>query len=119
LEQSFVQTAAKTFGQFDDLFVAQQTHDVSRAVVHSPAVITAFEVLLDPTSELRCEIPFQVIGQLLSQLIAIDFYNTGFARHEYHRSIGCHNAKKVTLAIIFVRQPTFETFATLLNPTAT
>jgi len=79
LEQSLVQTAAKTFGQFDDLFVAQQTHDVSQAVVHSPAVITAFEVLLNPTSELRREITFQIVGQLLSDLIAIDFYDTRFA----------------------------------------
>ena len=31
----------------------------------------------------------------------------------------CRDAKKVTLAIIFVRQLTFETFVTLLNPTAT
>jgi len=79
LEQSFVQTAAKTFGQFDDLFVAQQTHNVSQAVVHGPAVITAFEVLLNATSELRREITFQIVGQLLSDLIAIDFYDTRFA----------------------------------------
>jgi hypothetical protein len=119
LEQSFVETAAKPRRQFDDLFVAQQSHYVSQAVVHSPAVITAFEVLLNPTPELRLEIAFQIVGQLLSDLIAIDFYDTRFAGHEYHRSIGCRNAKKVTLAIIFVHQPTLETFATLLNPTAT
>lgn len=77
------------------------------------------KVLLDPQSELRREIALQVIRQLPSDLIAIDFYNSWFARHEYHRSIGCRNAKKVTLAIIFTRQLSFETFATLLNPTAT
>jgi hypothetical protein len=79
LEQSCVQTAAKTSGQFDDLFVAQQTHNVSQAVVHSPAVITAFEVLLNPTSELGREITFQIVGQLPSDLIAIDFYDARFA----------------------------------------
>jgi hypothetical protein len=40
-------------------------------------------------------------------------------RHEYHRSVGCRDATKVTRAIIFARQLSFETFATLLNPTAT
>jgi hypothetical protein len=82
-------------------------------------VITALKVLLDLKPELRCEIALQVIGQLLADLIAIDFDETQFARHKYHRSIGCRNAKKVTLAIIFARQPSFETFVTLLNPTAT
>ena len=71
--------AAKTFGQFDNLFVPQQTHNVSQAVVYSPAVIAAFEVFLDPTSELRREITFKIVGQLPSDLIAIDFYDTRFA----------------------------------------
>jgi len=114
-----VQTLAEAFGQFDHLFVAQQAHDVPHAVVHSSAVITAMKVLLDPKSELRHEIALQVIRQLPSDLIAIDFYNSWFARHEYHRSIGWRNAKKVTLAIIFAGQLSFETFTTLLNPTAT
>lgn len=76
-------------------------------------------MLLDGKSELRREITLQVIRQLPSDLTASDFYNTWFARHEYHRSIGCRDAKKVTLAITFARQPSFETFVTLLNPTAT
>ena len=118
-KQSFVQTLAETFGQFDNLFVAQQAHDVPQAVVHSPAVITGLKVLLDPKSELRREIALQVIRQLPADLIAIDFYDSWFARHEYHRSIGCRDAKKVTLAIIFSCQLSFETFVTLLNPTAT
>ena len=54
-------------------------HNVSKAVVTSPAVITAFEVLLNPTSELGREITFQIVGQLPSDLIAIDFYDTRFA----------------------------------------
>jgi hypothetical protein len=114
-----VQTFAEAFGQFDHLFVAQQAHDVPQAVVHSSAVITGMKVLLDPKSELRREIALQVIRQLPSDLIAIGFYNSWFARHEHHRSIGCRNAKNVTLAIIFARQLSFETFVTLLNPTAT
>jgi hypothetical protein len=79
LEQSFVQTEAKTLGQLDDFFVSQQMHNVSQAVVHSPAVITAFEVLFNPMSELRREITFQIVGQLTSDLIAIDFYDARFA----------------------------------------
>jgi hypothetical protein len=79
LEQSFVQAEAKTLGQLDDFFVAQQTHNVSQAVIHSPAVITAFEVLFNPMSELRLEITFQIVGQLPSDLIAIDFYDARFA----------------------------------------
>jgi hypothetical protein len=82
-------------------------------------VITSPKVLLDTTSELRREIALQVIGQLPANLIAIDFYDTWFVRHEYHRSAGCRDATKVTRAIIFARQLSFETFATLLNPTAT
>jgi len=78
-EQSLVQTLAEAFGQFDHLFVAQQAHDVPQAVVHSPAVITAFEVLFNPMSELRREITFQIVGQLPSDLIAIDFYDSWFA----------------------------------------
>jgi len=82
-------------------------------------VITGLKVLLDLKPELRCEIALQVIGQLPADLIAIDFDETQFARHEYHRSVGCCNDKKVTLTIIFSRQLSFETFVTLLNPTAT
>jgi hypothetical protein len=84
-------------------------------------VITGLKVLLDPKSELRREVALQVIRQFPADLIAIDlyFYDTWFARHEYHRSTGCRDAKKVTLAIIFARQLSFETFVTLLNPTAT
>jgi hypothetical protein len=78
-EQSFVQTEAETFGQFDNLFLAQQTHDISQAIVHSPAVITTPEVLLDTESYLRRKITLQIIGQLPSDLIAIDFYDTRFA----------------------------------------
>lgn len=107
------------FGQFDNLFVAQQAHDVSQAVVHSPAVITGLKMLLDPKSELRREIALQVIRQLPADPIAIDFYDSWFRQHEYHRSMGCRDAKKVTLASIFARQLSFETFVTLLNPTAT
>jgi hypothetical protein len=110
---------AEAFGKFDHLFVAQQAHDVPQVVVHSSAVITPLKVLLDPTSELRSEIALQVIRQFPSDLIAVDFYNSWFARHEYHRSIGCRDSKKVTLAITFARQRSFETFVTLLNPTAT
>jgi hypothetical protein len=40
-------------------------------------------------------------------------------RHEYHRSIGCRNAEKVTLALAFAFQLTFETSVTVLNPTVT
>jgi hypothetical protein len=82
-------------------------------------VITGLKVLLDPKSDLRGEIALQVIRQLPADIIAIDFYDTWFARHEYHRSMGCRDAKKVTLAIIFARELSFETFVTLLNPTAT
>jgi hypothetical protein len=99
--------------------VAQQAHDVPQALVHSPAVITSPKVLPDTKSELRREIALQVIGQLPANLIAIDFSDTWFVRHEYHRSVGCRDAKKVTLGIIFARQLTFETFVTVLNPTAT
>lgn len=66
-------------GQLDDFFVSQQTHNVPQAVVYSPAVITAFEVLFNPMSELRREITFQIVGQLPSDLIAIDFYDARFA----------------------------------------
>ena len=118
-KQSFVQTLAEAFGQFDNLFVAQQAHDVPQAVVHSPAVITGLKVLLDTESELRGEIALQVIRQLPADLIAIDFYDSRFARHEYHRCVRCRDAKKVTLGIIFACQLSFETFVTLLNPTAT
>jgi len=78
-KQSFVQTLAEAFWQFDNLFVAQQVHDVSHAVVHSPAVITGLKVLLDTTSELRREIALHVIRQLPADLIAIDFYDSWFA----------------------------------------
>ena len=114
-----MQTLAEAFWQFDNLFVAQQAHDVSQAVVHSPAVITGLKVLLDTKSELRREIVLQVIGQLLADLIAIDFYDSWFVRHEYHRSVGCRDPKKVTPASILAGQLSFETFVTLLNPTAT
>ena len=79
----------------------------------------ALKVIFNLKSELRCEIALQVIRQLPADLIAIDFYDSRFARHEYHRSVGCCNDKKVTLTIIFSRQLSFETFVTLLNPTAT
>jgi hypothetical protein len=92
-KQSFVQTLAEAFGQFDNLFVAQQAHDVPQAVVHSPAVITGLKVLLDTKSEVRGEIALQVIRQLPADLIAIDFYYSRFARHEYHRSMGCRDAQ--------------------------
>lgn len=118
-KQSLVQTLAEAFGQFDHLFVAQQAHDVPQAVVHSSALITGMKVLLDPKSELRREIALQVIRQLPSDLMAIDFCDNWFGRHEYHRSIGCCDAKQVTLAILCARQRSFETFVTLLNPTAT
>jgi hypothetical protein len=72
-KQSFVQTLAEAFGQFDHLFFAQQLHDVPQAVVNGPAVITSLKVRLDTKSELRCEIALQVIGQLPGYLIAIDF----------------------------------------------
>ena len=118
-KQSFVKTLAEAFGQFDNLFVAQQAHDVPQSVVHSPAVITGLKVLLDPKSEVRREIALDVIGQLPPDLIAIDFYETRFARHEHHRSMGCRDDKKETLVVILARQLSFETFVTLLNPTAT
>jgi hypothetical protein len=118
-KQSFVQTLAEAFGQFDSLLVAQQAHDVPQAVVHSLAVITGLKVLLDTKPEARGEIALQVIRQLPADQIAIDFYNSRFARHQYHRSMGCRDAQKVTLAIIFARHLSFETFVTLLNPTAT
>ena len=118
-KQSLVQTLAEAFGQFDHLFVAQQAHDVPQAVVHSSALITGMKALLDPKSELRREIALQVIRQLPSDLIAIDFYSSWFARHEYHRSLGCRDTQKVTLAIIFACQLSFETFVSLLNPTST
>jgi formate-dependent phosphoribosylglycinamide formyltransferase (GAR transformylase) len=82
-------------------------------------VITGLKVLLDPKSEVRREIALDVIGQLPLDLIAIDFYETRFARHEHHRSMGCRDGKKETLAVILARQLSFETFVTLLNPTAT
>jgi len=100
-KQSLVQTMAETLRQFDKLFVSQQAHDVPELVVHSPAVITPSMVFLDPKPELRRHIALQVIGQLSLDLIAVDLYETRFARHEYHRSIRCRNTKKVTLAIIF------------------
>jgi len=78
-KQSFVQTLAEALGQFDNLFVAQQAHDVPQAVVHSPAVITGLKVLLDTKSELRREIALHVIRQLPADLIAIDFYDSWFA----------------------------------------
>ncbi|MGC2195122.1 MAG: hypothetical protein WA628_10640 [Terriglobales bacterium] len=87
-----MQTLSEAFGQFDNLFVAQQVHDVPQALVHSPAVITSPKVLPDTKSELRREIALQVIGQLPANLIAIDFYDW-FVRHEYHRSMGCRDAK--------------------------
>jgi hypothetical protein len=67
---------AEAFWQFYNLFVTQQAHDVSQAVVHSPAVITGLKVLLDTKFELRREIALNVIGQLPAYLIAIDFYGT-------------------------------------------
>jgi hypothetical protein len=82
-------------------------------------VITSPKLLPDTKSELRREIAFQVIGQFPANLITIDFYDTWFVRHEYHWSVGCRDARKVTLAIVFARQLSFETFVTLLNPTAT
>ena len=114
-----VETPAETFRQLENAFAAQQPHNVPQAVIHSPAVITGLKVLFDPKSELRREIALQVIRQLPADLIVIDFYDTWFVRHEYHRSVGCRDATKVTLAIIFARQLSFETFVTLLNPTAT
>jgi len=81
--------------------VTQQVHDIPQPIVDSLAVITALKVFLDPKPELRCHIALQVIGQLLLDLIAIDFYETRFVRHEYHRSIRCRNTRKVTRAIIF------------------
>jgi len=80
---------------------------------------TSLKVVLNLKSELRREVVLQVIGQLPAHLIAIDFYEIWFVRHEYHRSIGCHSAEKVTLAIVFAFHLTFETFVTVLNPTAT
>jgi len=56
-------------------------------------VITGLKVLLDTESELRGEIALQVIRQLPADLIAIDFYDSRFARHEYHRSMGCRDAQ--------------------------
>lgn len=82
-------------------------------------MITSLKVLPHKKSELRREIALQVIRQRPTGLIAIGFYDNRFARHEYHRSVGCRNAKKVTLTIIFACQLSFETFVTLLNPTAT
>jgi hypothetical protein len=78
-KQSFVETLAEAFGQFDNLFVAQQPHDVPQAVIHSPAVITGLKVLLDTKSELRREIALHVIRRLPADLIAIDFYDSWFA----------------------------------------
>ena len=65
------------------------------------AVITVLKVLLDPNSELWREVVLQVIGQHSADLRAFDLDETRFARHEYHQSIRCRNAKKVTRAIIF------------------
>jgi hypothetical protein len=94
-------------------------HNIPHAIVDSRALITALKVIFDPNSELRREIALQVVRQLPADLIAIDFYDSWFARHEYHRSVGCRDAKKVTLAIISACQLSFETFVTVLNPTAT
>lgn len=77
-----MQTLAEAFRQFDHLSVAQQAHDVPQAVVHSSAVTTGMKVWLDPKSELTREI----VIRLPSDLIAIGFYSSLFARQEYHRS---------------------------------
>ncbi len=78
-KQSFVETLAEAFGQLDNLFVAQQAHDVPQAVIHSPAVVTGLKMLFDPKAELKREIALQVVRQLPANLIAIDFYETCFA----------------------------------------
>jgi hypothetical protein len=77
------------------------------------------KVLLDPQSELRREIALQVIRQLPSDLIAIDFYDSWLRATRITPAHGCRDPKKVTPASIFARQLSFETFVTLLNPTAT
>ena len=118
-EQSLVQTLAEAFGHFDHSFVTQQLHNIPHPVVDSGAVSAARKVVLNLTAQFRRDVVLQVLGQLPAYLITIDLYDAWFLRHEYHRSIGCGNAKKVTLAIIFARQPSCETFVTLLNPTAT
>jgi len=60
-------------------------------------------VVLNLTAQFRRDVVFQVLGQLPAYLITIDLYDAWFLRHEYHRSIGCGNTEKVTLAIIFAR----------------
>lgn len=63
-------------------------------------VAAALKVIFNLKSELRCEIALQVIRQLPSNLIAIDLYDAWFLRHQYHRSIGCRNTKKVTFTLV-------------------
>jgi hypothetical protein len=113
-----VQTLAEAFGHFDHSFAAQQLHNIPHPVVDSGAVSAARKVVLNLTAQFRRDVVLQVLRQLPAYLIRIDLYDAWFLRHEYHRSIG-GNAKKVTLAIIFARQLSCETFVTLLNPTAT
>jgi hypothetical protein len=82
-------------------------------------VAAALKVIFNLKSELRCEIALHVIRQLPSNLIAIDLYDTWFLRHQYHRSIGCRNTKKVTFTLVPAFQLSFETFVTVLNLTPT
>jgi hypothetical protein len=50
-------------------------------------VITGLKVLLDSRSPLRREIALKVIRQLPADLMAINFYDSWIAWHEYHPSI--------------------------------
>ncbi len=98
--EALMQSLAETFGKFDYPLVAQQLHNVSHPVVDGRTVAAALKVIFNLKSKLKCEIALQVIRQLPSNLIAIDFYDAWFLRHQYHRSIGCHNTKKVTFTLV-------------------
>jgi hypothetical protein len=98
---------AETFRKFDKLFVAKQVHDIPQPIVYSIAVITGLKVFLDPKLELRRHIALEVTRQLTLDLIAIDPYETRFARHDCHRSIRCSSTEKVTSTIIFFSSAQF------------
>ena len=73
--QTPIKSSTETLGQLDSLFVAQQPHHISHAVIHGRAVAAALKVIFNLYSQLRREIAFLVIGQLPPNLIAVDLYS--------------------------------------------
>jgi len=91
-----VKPLTEALRQFDGFLIAQQPHDITRAVIDGLALPAAPQMQLNALAHSRREAAFHVVDQFSPEFAAIEIYELICRWHKRSRSVGCSMTAKVT-----------------------